>query len=163
MKSLRILLPIVSAVALLSGCGTQQTLISPALVQQGVATGVAYSAEKYTNSIQYLRIADSVICSMASSTNIAPAEVIAAIERSPSAAVTKTPEGVLILNSALTLYTGIWNSYGSNAVANAVEIQPYLKATCDGINQGLPIDSGKMGVRRPSFVESDSWPVVKLP
>jgi hypothetical protein len=134
----RLTLPLVAAVALFAiGCKNTSPTLGPALVQQGVATGVSYSVIKYTNAIPYLKVGAQVVCASAGGTNISPAAIITALEQSSVANSLKTPEGVLIFNSALLLYTGIWESYGSNAVASVAQLQPYLQATCNGMNQGL--------------------------
>lgn len=160
MKNL-ILIPVLAAVIILSGCKSGPGILSPSLVQQGVATGVSYSSAKYPQAVPFLRAAADVICSAANGTNLAPADVVAAIESSPSTAALKTPEGTLIINSALMLYIGVWNSYGSNALASAPQIQPYLKATCDGTTEGLP--SPNLGVMRLQAARGaiEKWPLVK--
>lgn len=156
MNKIKLIVPII---ALTFAVGCSSIKISPSTVQQGVATGVSYSVIKYPQVVPYLRAADDLICSAANGTNISPAQVIAAIERAPSAAVLKTPEGVLILNAALTLYVGVWESYGVNAVNNAPTLQLYLKATCSGIAEGLPSASGNLTARR---VSETGWPLVKF-
>jgi len=152
MKNTLALIPLLAL--LLTGCKTSSPLISPTLVQQGVATGVSYSVARYTNAVPYLRAADTIICSAANSTNIAPAQIVAAIE---AAGLTKTPESVLILNSALLLYIGVWQSYGNDAVNNVPTLKLYLQATCNGIQQGLV---GVVGATRG--VPDKNWPVVKF-
>ncbi len=146
------------ATSLLALTGCTSINISPSVVQQGVATGVKYSVSKYPTSRPYLTAATPVICSVANSTNLVPSEVITAIENSDANKL-KTPEGVLILNSALTLYISIWNSYGSNAVNNATALQPYLKATCNGLNDGLHT----VTFASPSTLKNKVvWPLVKF-
>lgn len=161
-----LLTSLLGALLFSSGCAGQFQ-VSPAVVQQGVASTVSYSSSKFPTSVPYLLAAGDVICSEANETNLAPADVIAAIESS-NATQFKTPEAVLILNSALTLYIGIWDSYGSNAIANATALQPYLKATCNGINQGLPPQGGKLllgrsKIEKNRLAPSPNWPMIKLP
>lgn len=141
-----------SACLLTCGCSTITGKLTPPVVQQGVATGVSYSTAKYPTAIPYVRAAGEVICSAANGTNLSPAAVVAAVESS-NATFLKTPEGVLILNSALTLYIGVWESYGAEAVNNAPVLKTYLQATCDGINQGL--------VGRTREVRG-VWPIIKF-
>ena len=124
------------ALVLVAGCGTT-SLISPLIVEQGVATGVSYSVAQYPAAVPYLKAVAPIVCSEAANTNLAPAQVVAAIESSTAASALKTPEGVLILNGALLLYTGVWESYGSNTVASSAVLQTYLQATCNGMNEGL--------------------------
>lgn len=154
-------LTLLLAVALLAsglfttGC-TSTNRISPATVHQGVAAGVAYSSAKYTNAVPYLRMAVPVICAAANGTNLAPAEVVKAIEGANISL--KTPEAVLILNAALMFYTGIWDSYGEDALNKAPELRPYLEATCSGITAGLPSIIGLMRA-----APDGKWPLVKFP
>jgi hypothetical protein len=145
-----------------TGCGTTGggSAMSPAVVRVGVATGVAYSAAKYTNAVPYIRAATPVICSVANGTNLAPGDVIRAVELSDATAL-KTPEGVLILNAAMLLYTGVWQSYGSNAVANAPTLKLYLQATCDGLHDGLPGQSDATRASKSARVQE--WPHITFP
>lgn len=140
--------------ALLTGCSSVK--ISPAIVHQGVSAGVSYSVTKYPNAVPYLRAAAPVICSAANSTNLSPNEVVSAIESSGASAF-KTPEGVLILNTALTIYIGLWNSYGDTALNNAPQFRLYLLATCNGLNDGLASRSGV------ASSPSATWPRVTFP
>lgn len=153
LKQFLILAPLCLA---LVGCSSVGKL-TPALVQQGVATGVSYGVVKYPTAIPYLKVAGAVICSAANGTNLAPAEVIAAVEASNAGAL-KTPEAVLILNGALTLYVGIWESYGADALSEHAKLQLYLQATCSGIHDGLP-----EGSRRRVIDPRLNWPLVAWP
>lgn len=159
-KSLRVFITLLSAVALLAlaGCAGGKVNISPAIVQQGVATSVAYSVTKYPQALPYLRAAAPVICSAANSTNLSPAQVIAALESS-NAALLKTPEAALIMNTALLLYIGVYESYGDNALNNYPALRPYLQATCDGMNDGV---SGKK-IQPATPTVSDTWPQIAFP
>lgn len=156
MKRLTFPLITVLAAFLLAGCKTNR--LSPLIVQQGVATGVAYSVLKYPSAVPYLKAATPVVCAAGAGTNISPAAVVASIEGTPLAEQVKTPEGVLILNSALLLYTGIWESYGSNAVANSDVLKEYLVATCNGMNQGLAYVPTLSSRNAPAA----RWPKVKF-
>lgn len=158
LKSLLVLLSATLALAT-TGCKNHQ--MNASLVRTGVAAGVSYSAVAYPQAVPYLRMSSVVICSQASGTNLSPAEVVAAIEASPEADAIKTPEGVIILNGALTLYNGLWESYGADAIANAPTFQLYLKATCDGIHDGLLMNTPTLQARaaRTQFA---SWPLVKF-
>lgn len=153
---------------LVTGCASSPVKITPALVQQGVATGVAYSTAKYPQAVPYLKAADLVICSASEGTNLAPSEVVAAIESSDAAAL-KTPEAVLILNTALTLYTGVWDAYGADALNNQPDLKLYLQATCAGISDGLPPISlptpitPMMAKRIVDSRGNPNWPHVKMP
>jgi hypothetical protein len=115
--SLLIILP------LLAGCSTT-SVISPAVVQQGVATGVSYGVLKYPQAVPELRIASEVICSAANSTNLSPAVVVSAVQ---AADPNLTPETTLIINGALVLYIGIWDSYGAKALDNQPDIPSVIR------------------------------------
>jgi len=119
---------------LLTGC---KSPLSPLVTRQGVAIGVSYSVMKYPSAVPYLKAVTPVVCASANSTNLSPAAVVAAIEQSSAANALKTPEGVLILNSSLLLYNAVWQSFGSNAVANIPTLREHLQATCNGLNDGL--------------------------
>lgn len=147
------------AANLVTGCSSVTNQITPAVVQQGVATGVSYAVAKYPTAIPYLEAAAPIICSAANGTNLNPAQVVAAIESSPAAAL-KTPEAVLILNGALTLYIAVWDSYGSNALASSTAIQPYLAATCAGIDEALPASTNAPAMKVAPLVYI--WPVVSF-
>lgn len=139
------------SVVVLCGCASNKPILSPALVQAGVSAAVGYGAAKYPQAVPYVRAAEPVICAASESTNLAPAEVVLAIQQ---AGVLKTPESVLIVNSALLLYSGIYNAFGADAVNQNELLQAYLKATCYGIGQGLPVNPAEA----PS---NANWPQVK--
>lgn len=131
--------------------------MSPLVVQQGVAAGVAYSAVKYPTAVPYLKAATPVVCAASEGNALSPEEVVAAIENTPLVTQLKTPEGVLILNGALVLYTGVWEGYGKDAVANSDSLREYLKATCLGMEQGLSFST--LSARNQPTV---TWPKVKF-
>lgn len=154
MNSIKILL-LMAAVVATAGCSSVQ--LSPSVVQVGVSTGVRYSVAKYPESIPYLKAVTPIVCSAAYATNLAPEQVIAAIESSPASAL-KTPEATLILNSALTLYVGIWASYAQEPVFNAPLLREYLLATCNGLQDGIGLPSE---VR--TAAPTTPWPRVRFP
>ena len=163
----KLITTIVSTFALVSmvfmtGCKSAPT-IGPLVVRQGVATGVGYSVLKYPTAVPYISAASVVVCSAANEANLDPALLIAAIESSNATSV-KTPEGVLILNSAFTLYTGIWESYGVNTVSNSPTLKLYLQATCDGLNDGLAFVVPPMSPLPAASVNKNkiNWPLVKF-
>lgn len=143
-------IPAVLCLVLLCGCANKP-LLSPALVQAGVAAAVSYGVSKKPEAIPFVRAVEPVICSASESTNLAPAEVVLAIQQSGAL---KTPESVLIVNSALLLYSGIYNSFGADAVNQNALLQAYLHATCVGIGQGLPPNPPGPGTH-------SSWPQIK--
>jgi hypothetical protein len=139
--------------ALTVGCSSVR--ISPNLVRQGVATGVRYSVTKFPQAIPGVRVGETVICAAANGTNLNPATVVAQIN---AAAGPLSNESVLILNSSLILYIGLWESYGSNAVSNDAILKSYLMATCQGIDDGLPPTMGKARMS----ADRVRWPLVKF-
>lgn len=146
-------------VALTFGCSSLK--ITPQIVEQSVSTGVKYSVAKYPNSIPYLRAAAPVICSAAYQTNLIPALVIEAIQNSEAEKL-KTPEAVLILNSAMLLYIGLWNSYGDDALTKAPMFRLYLQATCEGIQGGLPAPLSIPELLQ-EYPGKRDWPKVRFP
>ena len=129
---------IVSTIAVLSlfvaGCKTPA--VTQAIVQTTVATGVALGIQKSPEAIPYLWAAAPIVCSAASGTNISPAVVVAAIEAA-NIDTLKTPEAVIIMNGALSLYFVLYDQYGIEAVNNQELLKAYLQGTCNGLNLGL--------------------------
>ncbi len=116
-------------------------------------TLVQYGVQKEPSAIPGVRAAGAVICSAADGTNLSPAQVVADIGSiSPSL---NTPTAILIENSALTLYIGVWDSYGADAVNRSPELKLYLQATCAGINAGLGTTA------LTATAPKNAWPMVK--
>lgn len=138
----------------LCGCATVgNNNLAPSLVRVGVSTTVAYGALKYPQSVPGVRIASEVICSAANGTNLSPASVIDAIH---AASPTISAETTLIVNGALVLYIGVWNSYGKSAVSNAPNLKLYLQATCDGIKDGLQTQTPAR-----ETTAAENWPLLR--
>jgi len=131
---LSILIGLACGLALFTGCST--VVLRPGNVEQGVSTGVSLAVVKYPEAIPYLQAAAPVICSAAHGTNLAPAQVAAAIQESDAAAF-RNPNAVMILNVAMSLYVGLWERYGTKAVDKSDKLRSYLEATCAGITKGL--------------------------
>jgi len=112
--------------------------MSKALFVTTVSTGVAFGVEKYPQATPYLKVAAPIICAAGNSTNVSPADVVAALNNSPAANAIATPEGKLILNGALVLYISLFDSYGSDYIKNTPQLQQYLQWTCESIELGLP-------------------------
>lgn len=142
---------------LICGCAGTRPLITPGMLQQGVGSAVAYGVHKYPGARPFVSAAQPIICSASEGTNLAPAEVVAALE---DANVLRTPESVFIVNSALLLYEGIYNAFGADAVDNSEQLRSYLHATCLGIGlgigEGVPTDIMASPQRA-------NWPQVKWP
>lgn len=143
-----------SLIPAIFGCSTGgNSNLAPSLVRIGVSTGVAYGTVQYPKSVPGVRIAGEVICSAANGTNLSPTSVIEAIR---AASPNISPETTLIVNGALVLYIGVWNSYGQNAMGNLPDLKLYLKATCDGINDGLLTPVTKSSPTAPT-----AWPLLR--
>lgn len=137
------------------GCGSTGTKIGPPMVRLGVSTGASYGLLKHPEALPAVKASADVICSQAAGTNLAPASVVEAV----NAYTQQTPESTLIVNSALSLYTLVWNGYGAEAVANAPELQLYLQATCDGLNDALAQQPTSGVVRNAP--PNPAWPLVR--
>lgn len=155
MKTKRYLpLLLLTATLILSGCKTSSgPIISPRLLQFGVQSAVTFGVAKYPEARPFVKAAEPIICAAAEGTNLAPAQVIEALGM---ADVLKNPESVFIVNTAMLLYQGIWNAYGTEAVNNSESLQAYLHATCLGIRLGLQPDQVVAATRA-------QWPMVRWP
>ena len=146
-------LSLLTATLILSGCSSTRPILSPAMLQAGVQSAVTFGVSKYPDAIPYVRAVEPIVCAASEGTNLAPAEVVAAIQ---DADVLKTAESVFIVNSALLLYQGIYNAYGADAVNQSESLRAYLHATCIGIGQGLPPGAVVAAGRT-------QWPMVRWP
>ena len=140
------------------GCGTTASgpNIGPPMVRLGVSTSATYSLLKYPQAKPAVQASAAIICSQANGTNLAPAAVVEAV----NAYTEQTPESVLILNSALSLYTLVWNSYGVSAVSNTPALKLYLSATCEGLNDALAAQPTTTVMRNAP--RNPAWPLVKF-
>lgn len=160
-ESMKRFLPSIALIALLAvtGCGTVKSVVTPAVVQSGVSTGVRFGVSKYPTAIPAVRIATEVICSAANGTNVSPAEIVAAIEKS-SFENLKTPEAIFITQGIVNAYTIVWNSFASDAVSQS-EALPYLQAVCNGGRDGLSgLGAAATGAR--SFGKPMHWPQLRF-
>ena len=135
--------------------------IAPGVLRLGVSSGAAYSLLKYPQAAPAVRASAEIICSEANGTNLAPAAIYAAV----NAYGQQTPESTLIVNSALGLYTLVWNGYGAEAVNNSPNLKLYLSATCDGLHDalgGVPITPASPMTLRSAPVNKN-WPHVNFP
>lgn len=140
------------------GCkSTGGSKIGPPMVRLGVSTGASYSLLKYPEAMPAVKASADIICSQAAGTDLAPASVVEAVNTYTQ----QTPESTLIVNSALSLYTLVWNGYGAEAVKSSPELQLYLQATCDGLNDAL-LAQPVPGVVRSALLQNPAWPLVKF-
>lgn len=135
-RSLLTAVVLVASALAFTGCQTGPKL-SPALVSVAVSTGVSLGVDKYPQTIPFIRAATPVVCAAANSTNIEPAQVVAALESSGVIDKTNTTAR-LILNGALAVYITVFDNFGENWVNSKPELQSYLKAVCDGLTTGVP-------------------------
>lgn len=144
----------------LVGC---KSPIAPAVLRLGVGAGASYSLLKYPEAVPAVKASAAIICAQANSTNLSPEAVYAAVD----AYAEKTPESVLIVNSALSMYTLIWNGYGQTAVANNPQFKLYLEATCGGLTDAvatIPVSPSPatLTLLRAAPPNKD-WPHVSFP
>lgn len=159
MKKVLSLLVLAVLAAGLTGCGTTSSdaNLGPPMVRLSVSSGAVYSLLKYPEAVPAVRASAAIICSQAAGTNLAPAEVVAAID----AHAEKTPESVLIVNAALSVYTLVWNSYGASAVAHTPILRVYLEATCSGLIDALTVVPASDGLLSAT-AQNPAWPQVKF-
>lgn len=150
MKRISLLLAAVLCCGLFTGC---KTSIWPAALQGAVAVGVSYGVNKDPTIQPYLQASKTVICGLAGQGVVDPAQIVAAIQASDANAL-KTPEALLVLNTALAIYEAVYYEYGAKVQAS--DVQPYLLALCHGLEQGLPADP-RMLLTQTSM----RWPRVK--
>lgn len=148
--------------SLLLAAGCRSPGLTKSMVQTAVSTGVGFGVIKEPRAIPYLRAAVPVVCSAAAGTNLSPAQIVAALEKS-SAEGLKTPEAVIIMNGVIGIYTAIFEAYGAD-----IKDRPYLKAalegTCEGMKLGLPTEaqSVKPGAVTKAFsIDFDVRPHIK--
>ena len=156
-KEILSLLALVALSISLVGC---KSPIAPGLVRLGVSSGASYSLLKYPQAAPAVKASADIICSQSNGTNLAPASIYAAV----NAYQNQTPESVLIVNTALSLYTLLWNGYGTDAVNNIPQLKLYLSATCDGLHDALPpaTAAGAPTVMRAA-AQNKNWPHVDFP
>lgn len=148
MKKLFIsLATVVLCLGLLTGCKSTPIPMQKAVYVTTVSTGVAFGVERYPQATPYLRVAQPIICAAGNGTNVTPAEVVAALQNSPAANAVATPEGKLILNGALAIYIGVFDSYGTDWVNEQEQLKQYLQWTCDAVALGLPPIGTTNGLR----------------
>lgn len=138
MKKLFIPLVAVLCLGLLVGCKSTPQQLTKALYVTTVSSGIALGADRYPSSVPYLRVAAPIICAAGNSTNISPAEIVAALQNSPAANAVATQEGKLILNGALILYVSAYEAYGADYVDHHEQLRNYLQWTCESFALGLP-------------------------
>lgn len=145
----KLVTPLLLGFLMLTGC--KSPTVTKGVVRTTVATGVGFGVLKSPTAIPYLRASAPVVCSAAHGTNIAPVEVIAALEGS-DARFLKTPEGTLIMNGALSLYMTLFDEYGAS-IKNLPLLQSYLEGVCEGINLGLPVTTQPAAIAEGNYVK----------
>ncbi len=139
MKNLKALCILLLGSLLLTGCASP---LSKAFVRTAVATSVSIQAEKHPKSVPYLKATTLVICKTAAGTNIEPSVVVAILEASEASKL-KTPEGVLIVNGVLSLYSALYEEYWKDP-EDLPQVRSYLEAVCEGMVIALPPMNSRM-------------------
>jgi hypothetical protein len=75
----------------LCGCASGSKM-NPSIVRLGVGTTTAYALSKNPKAVKYVQAVAPVVCSAATGTNLAPAQIVALIQLSDAESL-KTPEG----------------------------------------------------------------------
>lgn len=130
MKKLLLLIPLCLS---LVGCAGNKPM-TKAVYTLAVSTGVSVGAQRYPTAVPYARIANTIICASATGTNVSPAEILTAIQTSPIAEAAATPEGKLVVNGVLVLYSALFEGGG----VTDEEAKEWLQWTCDAVTLGLP-------------------------
>lgn len=159
-KIMLIIAALALAVSLTTGCSTISNLITPTIIQDGVSAGVQAGVQYYPECRPYLEAAAPIICTAANGTNFDPAVIVADLQSAPQLQSLATPEGTMILNGALTLYIGIWDSFGESAVTNNAQLQADLQATCNGFNSGLG-NTNPIVLMKRNAAKLEPWPLVR--
>lgn len=120
------------AMILTSGCSTTgNSVITPAITQQAVTLAVQGGLMAYPQYASDIKLAGTVICAAASTTNTSPTQISSSL-----AGVTTNAQAALILNGAMLVYEMAYNSLVSTNQQAAA--QPYLQAVCNGFNAAVP-------------------------
>lgn len=159
MKQIK-LISLIALAGFLVGCGTIKSTLTPALVQSSVAATTSFGLSRYPQAAPAVRIATEVICAAAAGTNVNPANIVAAIEASDWSKI-KTPEATFIVQSGITAYTIVYNSWGAEAVNNSEQAVLFLGAVCNGLKAGTP--AATFGAPRMRHINQAEWPHLQLP
>ena len=157
MKKTLVLVSVIGLLGL-TACNTIKSALTPAVVQKAIASGAAWGIQQDPTILPYLQVVQPIICTLAGSGVFDPAKVVAALDASTAAAAVKTPTGVIVVNSVLGIYEGVYYAYGANVQASVIE--PYLQAVCAGLTQAVVPNSQVKAVRIGSVAPKD-WPHVK--
>lgn len=143
-------LPTVLACAMLvmAGCSNTSPKMTKALVKNAVQVGVAVGVNQEPSAIPYLRYAAPVVCQAAKGTNIQPEFIVSALQNNAQANQFKNPQAILIWNSAFGIYTGLYEEFGADEVANRAHLISFLEGVCEGLLAGLPDVAATNGLMR---------------
>ena len=155
----KLVLAVIACAALVTGCSTINSVLTPSTVQSAVDAGAYYAIQADPSVGPYLAACQPVICSLSGSTTIDPSAIVAALENSTSANALKTPAGLIALNTILGIYEGVYYAYGTNVQASVLET--YLKAVCTGLTQALTPGSVAMPRSVAIVLPPKNWPHVK--
>jgi hypothetical protein len=130
----------------LLGCASNPPL-TRTLVTAAVKNGVKFGVQRSPTAIPYLQAATPVLCSVANSTNLSPAALVAALDAIP---VNKPPEAGLIIDFVVGTYDGYFEQYVDNWTKNQPFLQSVLLGCCDGMTQGL-------SPQPLTIIKSETW------
>ena len=135
---------ITSATLAFTGCKTAPGTLTKSAISGAVSGSVSIGLWKYPQAEPEVRIAETVICSAANSTNVQPTQIVDALEK---AGITND-SSKFILNGVVAIYNGVFTSYGDAWIQNQPALQGYLSAVCDGMTAALPPNApGKFSVK----------------
>jgi hypothetical protein len=116
---------------ILTGCGTTANpALGPAALQASVTLGTEIATDRHPELVPQFRLAGTAACAVADGTNIAPAEMVSAMDK---AGITNLLARD-IMNGFLATYNVAYVYVGTNFD----RFRPYSRALCDGIRMGLP-------------------------
>lgn len=147
---------LLAGILLLAGCSTTGTGANPmttAALTAAVSLGESFALEQHPEAVPFVRAGADVVCSAANGTNIAPADIVAAM----TAANITNDTAKLILNGSIAIYDTVFAFIGTNGIQSQPALQDYTKALCAGMEQGLPTAGRAARMARsgaPSMIKS---------
>ena len=135
--------------ALVTGCASTQTVITPATIQTATTLSVEGALIAEPDALPEVKIAGSVICAAAASTNVSPEAVVADLQA--AGLTNNAAEYTLIVNGVLLIYETAYNSLVNPA--DQATAQPYLQAVCNGINAAIPASAARRALLKKATVQ----------
>jgi len=154
MKKL-LILPLVLALAGLTGCKTANPQLGPLALQTGVSIGVSAALRNSPSARPGVTAAKEIICAVASGTNANPATIVAGLDAYWGHGQNDTAYLVVLgaVNMLNLATQGI-------SVTNNAAVQPYVAATCAGLRLALDASAPTASVTGPRPVDNPAnWPL----